>query len=190
MTAAAIAASSAREMVLVIPDTDNTWPWQQVLGSDCALLCEVLDKRRVVPANLLLRLISFRSLYMFTVLARQVLVQSSSSSRARSKRVQPDHVWCSRPSRCAAPHTWVYILLYLPPSFLASSVRQFIYFMCTKHTDCHLCVWSPLFDLMLSVGPGKYLFDFTGFISAAMSLTALCLFSLSKGLFFFLRVFL
>jgi hypothetical protein len=41
-----------------------------------------------MPANLLLHLISISIfIHNFTVLARQVLVQSSSSSRARSKRV-------------------------------------------------------------------------------------------------------
>jgi hypothetical protein len=55
------------------------------------------DTQRKVPTNLLYFL-QFRSFHVLTFLARQVLAQSSSSSRARRKRVMnvtmfdvPDH---------------------------------------------------------------------------------------------------
>jgi hypothetical protein len=68
-----------------IKSQNTLFQFKQVLGSKCALLC---DKQWEVPANLLLHLISISTcIHDFTILAKQVLVQSSSSSKARSKRV-------------------------------------------------------------------------------------------------------
>jgi len=57
--------------------------------SDCALLCEVskTNSGKCLLANLLKIRIIFAFNHNLTVLARQVLVQSSFSSRACSKRV-------------------------------------------------------------------------------------------------------
>ena len=56
---------------------------EQVLGSDCAVLCDVFWH----PVKCLLICNQEVFMHGFTVSARQALVQSSSSSRARSKRV-------------------------------------------------------------------------------------------------------
>ena len=115
-----------------------------------------------------------------TVLARQVLVQSSSSSRARSKRVinqtmfdVPDplvvHV-------LLLTHEFMQNVIALPPSFLVPSVWQSMFLMCPKITND-----SPsLICCGRLVLADAWLF-FMVLCSAAMLQTALCLFSLSMG---------
>jgi hypothetical protein len=123
---------------------------EQVLGSDCALLCEVFWRQTMeVPAYLLNIWFQF-ALYtrLITVSARQVLVQSSSSSRAHSKRVMNQTMFDVRPSCCACAAR-VCIKCYLPPSILSSSVWQTHAFFVPKTHK-----WFPLFNLLRSVGPG------------------------------------
>jgi len=122
-----------------------------------------------VPAYLLQIWFQFRSLY--TILARQVPVQSSSSSRAHSNRVM-DHAWCSRPSHCAcaAPHTWVLCLIMFASSFLVSSVWQSM-FSCTQNTQATIFpLWFNTVDWSCQT-----LDCLTGFILWC-NVTSLCLF--------------
>ena len=69
-----------------------------------------------------------------------MLVQSSSSSRARSKRVMNQtmfHVQTLSLCMCCSSHmSFMYDhISYLPPSFLVSSVWQSMFFRFPKHTD-------------------------------------------------------
>jgi hypothetical protein len=111
---------------------------EQVLGS-FVLCCGVVNKQREVPANLLNTWFQFRSVYMiFTVSARQVLVQSSFSSRARSKKVM-NQTMSDVPGPLVVhvlllTHGFMYNVICLPLLGI-SSVWQSKFFMCPKFTD-------------------------------------------------------
>jgi len=115
-----------------------------------------------------------------------VLVLSSSSSRARSKRVinQSRCVWCSRPSCCAyaTPHTQIWCTLWfiLPPWFLVSRrARPCASSLLAQNTNKDDD--SPfLFDAV--GGPAWHIYLLFLF-SAAMSLKSHALFSLVLKVF-------
>ena len=91
----------------------------------------------------------------FTVLARQVLVQSSSSSKARRKRVMNQTMF-------DVPDPLVVHVLLLTHEF-NMIIPHSRYPQCD--CPCFLCAQNtPLFDFMQSAGPGRCLIVFTGFI--------------------------
>jgi hypothetical protein len=117
-------------------------------------------------------------IHEFRVLARKVLVQSSSSSGARSKRVMNQTMF-------NVPDPFVVHVLLLTFEFMYNNIclPHFWYPQCGN--PCFLCAPNtqmiPLFDLMRSAGPGRCLIIFTGFIQCCdVKTAALCLFSLSK----------
>ena len=98
-------------------------------------------------------------IHVFTVLARQVLVQSSSSSRDRSKRVMKQTIFdVPDPLIARVPLFTHEFWLYMPPSFLVSSVWLSVFFI-GQNTQMippfwfHAVGWS-----------GQMLDCFTGFI--------------------------